>query len=192
MRVSSWRKKLFETSVTCPFLGQSPRKSTFPIAAMAQPLTCCFKFQGPCSSSWDVLGFSHEGMLLLPGGAWHYLPASDDSPSGLGELRITGLLPSITVPEGGTAQLHCTVTGNNVNIRWSRWAKMRWNFPFFLFPNIIIYPPNTNAGCLPGVAETTVISSNYYHLPFLKTTWMLPKNPGQDPCGGHQVHIPTK
>lgn len=45
---------------------------------------------------------------------------SDDFPSGLGELRITGLLPSITVPEGGTAQLHCTVTGNNVNIRWSR------------------------------------------------------------------------
>ncbi|NXK34565.1 PPN protein, partial [Piprites chloris] len=38
----------------------------------------------------------------------------------LGELRITGLLPSITVSEGGTAQLHCTVTGNNVNIRWSR------------------------------------------------------------------------
>ncbi|GAB0190446.1 papilin [Grus japonensis] len=38
----------------------------------------------------------------------------------LGELRITGLLPSIMVPEGGTAQLHCTVTGNNVNIRWSR------------------------------------------------------------------------
>ncbi|NWY95072.1 PPN protein, partial [Loxia curvirostra] len=38
----------------------------------------------------------------------------------LGELRITGLLPSITVPEGGTAQLHCTVTGNKVNIRWSR------------------------------------------------------------------------
>ncbi|XP_069714313.1 papilin isoform X1 [Phaenicophaeus curvirostris] len=38
----------------------------------------------------------------------------------LGELRITGLLPSIMVPEGGTAQLHCTVTRNNVNIRWSR------------------------------------------------------------------------
>uniref|UniRef100_A0A8B9VLL9 Papilin n=1 Tax=Anas zonorhyncha TaxID=75864 RepID=A0A8B9VLL9_9AVES len=38
----------------------------------------------------------------------------------LGELRISGLTPSITVPEGGTAQLHCTVTGNNVNIRWSR------------------------------------------------------------------------
>ncbi|NXM53236.1 PPN protein, partial [Illadopsis cleaveri] len=38
----------------------------------------------------------------------------------LGELRITGLLPRITVPEGGTAQLHCTVTGKNVNIRWSR------------------------------------------------------------------------
>ncbi|KFQ57036.1 Papilin, partial [Nestor notabilis] len=38
----------------------------------------------------------------------------------LGELRITGLLPSITVPEGGTAQLRCTVSGSNVNIRWSR------------------------------------------------------------------------
>uniref|UniRef100_A0A8B9Q0A5 Papilin n=1 Tax=Apteryx owenii TaxID=8824 RepID=A0A8B9Q0A5_APTOW len=38
----------------------------------------------------------------------------------LGELRITGLLPSITVPEGETAQLHCTVTGSSVNIRWSR------------------------------------------------------------------------
>ncbi|NWS76488.1 PPN protein, partial [Crotophaga sulcirostris] len=38
----------------------------------------------------------------------------------LGELRITGLPPSITVPEGGTARLHCTVNGNNVNIRWSR------------------------------------------------------------------------
>ncbi|NXX83824.1 PPN protein, partial [Urocolius indicus] len=37
-----------------------------------------------------------------------------------GELRITGLLPSTTVPEGGTAQLHCTVSGNNINIRWSR------------------------------------------------------------------------
>uniref|UniRef100_A0A8B9C3X5 Papilin n=1 Tax=Anser brachyrhynchus TaxID=132585 RepID=A0A8B9C3X5_9AVES len=38
----------------------------------------------------------------------------------LGELRISGLMPSITVPEGETAQLRCTVTGNNVNIRWSR------------------------------------------------------------------------
>ncbi|NWT09893.1 PPN protein, partial [Vireo altiloquus] len=38
----------------------------------------------------------------------------------LGELRITGLLPSVVVPEGGTAHLHCTVTGSNVNIRWSR------------------------------------------------------------------------
>ncbi|NXQ75517.1 PPN protein, partial [Quiscalus mexicanus] len=44
----------------------------------------------------------------------------------LGELRITGLLPSITVPEGGTAQLHCTVTGNNVNIRWSRNGVPMW------------------------------------------------------------------
>ncbi|NXJ15763.1 PPN protein, partial [Odontophorus gujanensis] len=38
----------------------------------------------------------------------------------LGGLRITGLLPSIKVSEGETAQLHCTVTGSNVNIRWSR------------------------------------------------------------------------
>ncbi|XP_064569860.1 papilin isoform X1 [Zonotrichia leucophrys gambelii] len=44
----------------------------------------------------------------------------------LGELRITGLLPSITVPEGGTAQLHCTVTGSNVNIRWSRNGVPMW------------------------------------------------------------------
>lgn len=41
MHVSS-----FETSVSCPFLGQSPRKSTFPRAATAQPQTCCFKAQG--------------------------------------------------------------------------------------------------------------------------------------------------
>uniref|UniRef100_A0A8C4IXH2 Papilin, proteoglycan like sulfated glycoprotein n=2 Tax=Dromaius novaehollandiae TaxID=8790 RepID=A0A8C4IXH2_DRONO len=38
----------------------------------------------------------------------------------LEELRITGLLPSITVPKGEAARLHCIVTGNNVNIRWSR------------------------------------------------------------------------
>ncbi|NXE46917.1 PPN protein, partial [Casuarius casuarius] len=38
----------------------------------------------------------------------------------LEELRITGLLPSITVPEGEAARLRCIVTGNNVNIRWSR------------------------------------------------------------------------
>ncbi|XP_034968720.1 papilin isoform X1 [Zootoca vivipara] len=37
-----------------------------------------------------------------------------------GELRITGLLPSLSVSEGETAQLQCVVTGNNVNIRWSR------------------------------------------------------------------------
>ncbi|XP_053111490.1 papilin isoform X2 [Hemicordylus capensis] len=37
-----------------------------------------------------------------------------------GELRITGLLPSLSVSEGENAQLRCIVTGNNVNIRWSR------------------------------------------------------------------------
>ncbi|XP_034625129.1 papilin isoform X2 [Trachemys scripta elegans] len=38
----------------------------------------------------------------------------------LGELRITGLLPSLTVSEGENAQLQCMVVGNNVNVRWSR------------------------------------------------------------------------
>uniref|UniRef100_A0A8D0G8S9 Papilin n=1 Tax=Sphenodon punctatus TaxID=8508 RepID=A0A8D0G8S9_SPHPU len=38
----------------------------------------------------------------------------------LGELRITGLLPSLTVPEGDNTQLQCVVTGSNVNVRWSR------------------------------------------------------------------------
>lgn len=43
------------------------------------------------------------------------------TPSYLGELRITGLLPSLSVVEGENAQLHCIVIGNNnVNIRWSR------------------------------------------------------------------------
>uniref|UniRef100_UPI0025403722 papilin n=1 Tax=Euleptes europaea TaxID=460621 RepID=UPI0025403722 len=37
-----------------------------------------------------------------------------------GELRITGLLPSLSVSEGENTQLQCIVTGNNVNIRWSR------------------------------------------------------------------------
>ncbi|XP_019374659.1 PREDICTED: papilin isoform X10 [Gavialis gangeticus] len=38
----------------------------------------------------------------------------------IGELRITGLLPSITVTEGEDAHLRCTVTGNKVTVRWSR------------------------------------------------------------------------
>ncbi|XP_025894361.1 papilin [Nothoprocta perdicaria] len=38
----------------------------------------------------------------------------------LGELRITGLLPSITVSEGETALLRCSVPGGDVTIRWSR------------------------------------------------------------------------
>ncbi|XP_048340392.1 papilin isoform X2 [Sphaerodactylus townsendi] len=37
-----------------------------------------------------------------------------------GELRITGVQPSLSVTEGETIQLQCVVTGNNVNIRWSR------------------------------------------------------------------------
>ncbi|KAL8169501.1 UNVERIFIED_CONTAM: hypothetical protein K2H54_050460, partial [Gekko kuhli] len=37
-----------------------------------------------------------------------------------GELRITGVLPSLSVSEGENTQLRCSVTGNNVNIRWSR------------------------------------------------------------------------
>ncbi|XP_070106135.1 papilin isoform X5 [Equus caballus] len=38
----------------------------------------------------------------------------------LGELTITGLPSTVTVPEGDTARLLCVVAGENVNIRWSR------------------------------------------------------------------------
>ncbi|XP_020841996.1 papilin isoform X2 [Phascolarctos cinereus] len=38
----------------------------------------------------------------------------------LGELKIIGLQPSVTVPEGEDTQLHCVVIGDNVNVRWSR------------------------------------------------------------------------
>ncbi|XP_013362608.1 PREDICTED: papilin isoform X1 [Chinchilla lanigera] len=38
----------------------------------------------------------------------------------LGELTITGLPPTVTVPEGGTARLPCVVGDGSVNIRWSR------------------------------------------------------------------------
>ncbi|XP_054423289.1 papilin isoform X2 [Pteronotus mesoamericanus] len=38
----------------------------------------------------------------------------------LGELTITGLPSTVTVPEGDTARLPCVVAGESVNIRWSR------------------------------------------------------------------------
>ncbi|XP_054386778.2 papilin isoform X8 [Pongo abelii] len=38
----------------------------------------------------------------------------------LGELTISGLPPTVTVPEGDTARLSCVVAGESVNIRWSR------------------------------------------------------------------------
>ncbi|KAM6202649.1 papilin [Rhynchocyon petersi] len=38
----------------------------------------------------------------------------------LGELTITGLPHTVTVPEGDTARLLCMVAGESVNIRWSR------------------------------------------------------------------------
>ncbi|XP_032143832.1 papilin isoform X1 [Sapajus apella] len=38
----------------------------------------------------------------------------------LGELTISGMPPTVTVPEGDTARLLCVVAGENVNIRWSR------------------------------------------------------------------------
>ncbi|XP_051833605.1 papilin isoform X2 [Antechinus flavipes] len=38
----------------------------------------------------------------------------------LGELKIIGLQPTISVPEGEDTQLHCVVIGDNVNVRWSR------------------------------------------------------------------------
>ncbi|CAK6431941.1 unnamed protein product [Pipistrellus nathusii] len=37
-----------------------------------------------------------------------------------GELTITGLPSTVTVPEGDTARLQCVVAGESVNIRWSR------------------------------------------------------------------------
>lgn len=39
---------------------------------------------------------------------------------GLGELTITELPSTMMVPEGDTARLLCVVTGESVNIRWSR------------------------------------------------------------------------
>ncbi|XP_056666676.1 papilin isoform X2 [Monodelphis domestica] len=38
----------------------------------------------------------------------------------LGELKIVGLEPAVTVPEGGDTELHCVVLGDDVNVRWSR------------------------------------------------------------------------
>ncbi|XP_074091879.1 papilin [Macrotis lagotis] len=38
----------------------------------------------------------------------------------LGELKIIGLQPTVTVSEGEDTQLHCMVIGDNVNVRWSR------------------------------------------------------------------------
>ncbi|NXA36421.1 PPN protein, partial [Eudromia elegans] len=38
----------------------------------------------------------------------------------LGELRITGLPTSVTVSEGESALLRCTVTGGEASVRWSR------------------------------------------------------------------------
>ncbi|XP_012579846.1 PREDICTED: papilin [Condylura cristata] len=38
----------------------------------------------------------------------------------LGELTITGLPSTVTVPEGDTARLLCMVAGQSVNVRWSR------------------------------------------------------------------------
>lgn len=37
-----------------------------------------------------------------------------------GALTITGLPSTVTVPEGDTARLLCTVAGDSVNVRWSR------------------------------------------------------------------------
>lgn len=45
---------------------------------------------------------------------------TDNTLSYPGELSITGVLPSLSVSEGENTRLQCVVTGNNVNIRWSR------------------------------------------------------------------------
>ncbi|XP_019588925.2 papilin [Rhinolophus sinicus] len=44
----------------------------------------------------------------------------------LGELTITGLPSTVTVPEGDTARLLCVVAGESVNIRWSRNGLPLW------------------------------------------------------------------
>lgn len=46
--------------------------------------------------------------------------ADSASSSVPGELTITGLPSTVTVPEGDTAKLPCVVAGESVNIRWSR------------------------------------------------------------------------
>lgn len=56
---------------------------------------------------------------------WHRLgmigTAADSASSlGPGELTITGLPSTVTVPEGDMARLLCVVAGESVNIRWSR------------------------------------------------------------------------
>ncbi|NXA44389.1 PPN protein, partial [Nothocercus julius] len=75
----------------------------------------------PCrragTGKWD---FPDGRILLLLEATQSCPPASGDFLPGAGELRITGLLPSITVSEGETALLRCTVTGGDANIRWSR------------------------------------------------------------------------
>ncbi|XP_010210212.1 PREDICTED: papilin [Tinamus guttatus] len=69
---------------------------------------------------WRKWDFPGRRMLLLLEATQSCPPASGDFLPGAGELRITGLLPSITVSEGETALLHCTVSGSDVTIRWSR------------------------------------------------------------------------
>lgn len=59
------------------------------------------------SAEWGGMG---EGSVL----------ATDNVFLCLGELTITGLPPSVTVPEGDTARLLCVVAGESVTIRWSR------------------------------------------------------------------------
>ena len=53
---------------------------------------------------------------------WDRIGVVADSASSLDpeELTITGLPPTVMVPEGDTARLPCVVAGESVNIRWSR------------------------------------------------------------------------
>lgn len=58
------------------------------------------------------------GQMAQAGQGWRV--ADGASSLGLGELTITELPSTMMVPEGDTARLLCVVTGESVNIRWSR------------------------------------------------------------------------
>ena len=53
---------------------------------------------------------------------------------------------------------------------------MRQNFPFLLFPNLITYPPNNNAGCLPGKGDPQFSAPTSIAYPFLNNLAVTQKS----------------